>query len=363
MAIMAQRVGANASVEHPLVDFAGDGYVATISDAPLVAATEGLASLAIDAAGVGKRVLLVTAPESRVTFGVLQLLAAVGAAWVVRRVDGALRDALTGRAIASFDDAFRASTTKTDAAADFFTPVPNAQPWLQVTVSVNHQARDETTLGATVELLAAQLAAALPVAWGVNEPAGLHWTRENLTRFVRGRMPNESKVYVVGRGERAMTATVRVSRSARGVTEETKLLVALGEDEASARTVIEATPAVLGRLADAQSVLIASAFLLRGRADLSIDPVLAAPPVPVAVVLGPRAVQDLKITVTDVESRFGAFRAGRPRIPSLVLPFTREGRGSWQQFVDVAAEFSAVDVARALGLPDSAADARRGGAR
>ena len=353
----------NASVEHPLVDFAGDGYVATISDAPLVAATEGFASLAIDAAGVGKRLMLVTTPESRVTFGMLQLLAAIGAAWVVRRADGALRDALTGRAIATFDDAFRPSTTEMpDAAADYFAPVPNTQRWLQITVSVNHPPREKTVLGGSVELLAGQLANAVPVAWGVNEPAGLHWNRDNVTRFVRGRMPRESKIYVAGRGEHAMTATVRISRSSRGVTEETKILVALGEDEAVARTRIEEAPAILGRLADAQSVLVASAFLLRGRADLSIDPVLAAPPVPVAVVLGPRAVQDLAINLADVAARFGAFRAGRARIPSLVLPFTQEGRGSWQQFVDVAAEFSAVDVAKAFGLPDTASDARRGGA-
>jgi len=190
------------------------------------------------------------------------------------------------------------------------------------------------------------------VGWGVNEPAGLHWNRDNVTRFVRGRMPLETKIDVAGRGERAMTVTVRASRSSRGVAEETKMLVALGEDEAVARTLIEAAPAVLGRLADAQSVLVASAFLLRGRADLSIDPVLAAPPVPVAVVLGPRAVQDLGINLADVAARFGAFRAGRARIPSLVLPFTRAGQGSWQQFLDVAAEFSAVGVAKALGLPD-----------
>ncbi|KFF59781.1 hypothetical protein JF66_08875 [Cryobacterium sp. MLB-32] len=353
-------VSTKGSVEHPLVDFSGKGYVATISDASLVAATEGLASLAIDAAGVGKRVLLVTAPGSRVTFGMLQLLAAVGATWVVRRADGALREALTGRAIASYDEAFRPPMT-TDAAGTGLAPVPNSQAWLQVTVSVNHQAREETTLGGTVEMLATQLAQAVPVGWGVNEPAGLHWNRDNVTRFVRGRMPGESKIYVAARGERAMAATVRVSRSSRGVTEETKMLVALGDDEGVARTLIEAAPAVLGRLADAQSVLIASAYLLRGRADLSIDPVLAAPPVPVAVLLGPRAVQDLGISLADVAARFGALRAGRARIPSLVLPFTREGRGSWQQFVDVAAEFSAVDVAKALGVPSPAAG--RGGAR
>lgn len=348
-----------ASVEHPLVDFVGDGFVATISDAPLVAATEGLASLAIDAAGVGARVLLVTAPGSRVTFGMLQLLVAVGAIWVVRRADGALREALTGRAIDTYDEAFRPPSETSDAPADFFAPVPNQQAWLQVTVSVNHPAREQTTLGGTVELLAAELARAVPVGWGVNEPAGLHWNRDNVTRFMRGRMPHESKIYVAGRGERAMTATVRASRSSRGVTEETKMLVALGDDETVSRTLIEAASAVLGRLADAQSVLVASVFLLRGRADLSIDPVLAAPPVPVAVVLGPRAVQDLTIDPADAAARFGAFRAGQERIPSLVLPFTLEGLGSWQQFVDVAAEFSAVDVAKALGLPDSAADAGR----
>ncbi|SEM65875.1 hypothetical protein E3O25_14660 [Cryobacterium sp. TMT1-3] len=341
-------VTGKVSVEHPLVDFVGDGFVATITTASLIAATEGFASLVVDAAGVGRRVLLVTGRGSRVTFGLLQLLSATGAAWVVRSSDGALRNALTGRTLASFDDAFRETGT-TGAAADPVLPLEPVEAWLQVTASVTHQARDETTLGGTLELLTAQLADAAPVGWGVNEPAGLHWNRANVTRFVRGRMPRVSKIYVAGRGERAMTATVRVSRSARGVTEETKMLVALGSDEGIARQRIVDAPAVLGRLADAQTVLVASAVLLRGRADLSIDPVLAAPPVPVAVVLGPRAVQDLHLDLTDLETRFGAFRAGRPRIPALVVPFT-EGDG-WPQFVNLAREFSVIDLAKALGLP------------
>jgi hypothetical protein len=346
------------SVEHPLVDSVGDGYVVSYSAASVVHASEGRTSLIAESARAGLRVVFLTASSSRLTFGMMQLLGATRSKWVVQDASGALTDGLTGRRLESVPDALHPGeardTSTTDATtadlrgpADFPTDAPE-RSWLHLTVSVHLQAREETRVGGALTFLAGRVASAVPSGWGVHEPAGLAWDQDNLNRYVRARMPRETRVHVAGHGGLAMSALMRVTRSARGLVEETKLLVALDGDDTAAERSIAAVPGVFADLAGTESVLLGSAFVLRGAADLAVSAQLGAPPLPVAMVLGPRAVRDLGLDPAEASERFGAIPAGRPRIPSIVLPFTREGSGSWQQYLDVAGSFDPADVARAV---------------
>ena len=353
-------------VEHPLVDSVGDGYVVSVSNAPIVHASEGRTSLIAECARAGLRVVFLTGASSRLTFGMTQLLGATRNKWVVQGAAGALTDGLTGRRLDALSDVLRpgAPGERADSAADEsvdpvgHTADASERSWLQLTVSVHLQARDETRVGAALAFLTDRVAGAAPTGWGVHEPAGLAWDRDTIDRYVRARMPRETRLQVTGRGDLAFSGVLRVTRSARGLVEETKLLVALDADDAAATQSISAVPGVFADLAATESVLVGSAFVLRGGTDLAVSAELGAPPLPVAMVLGPRAVRDLKIDLPDAAERFGAIRAGRPRIPSIVLPFTREGSGSWQQYLDVAGSFDPADVARALGNGDTREVAR-----
>jgi hypothetical protein len=342
------------SVEHPLVDSVGDGYVVSYSAASVVQASEGRTSLIAESARAGLRVVFLTPSSSRLTFGMMQLLGATRSKWVARDASGALTDGLAGRPLAEVQDvlnpAVARDTAPAEANAVTSADAPDAaqRSWLHLTVSVHLQAREETRVGGALAFLADRVANAAPTGWGVHEPAGLVWDRDNLNRYVRARMPRESRVHVAGHGGLATSALMRVTRSARGLVEETKLLVALADDDTAAQRSISAVPGVFADLAATESVLLGSAFVLRGAADLAVSSRLGAPPLPVAMVLGPRAVRDLRLEPAEAEERFGAIRAGRPRIPSIVLPFTREGSGSWQQYLDVAGSFDPADVARAF---------------
>lgn len=353
---------ASESVEHPLVDSVGDGYVVSVSAASVVHASEGRTSLIAECARAGLRVVFLTGASSRLTFGMLQLLGATRSKWVVQEPSGALADGLTGRRLDAVQDVLHPGKGRdSEASGDQTGPAPQVgtttdatvRSWLQLSVSVHLQARDETRVGGTLAFLADRVAGAAPAGWGVHEPAGLAWNRDTVDRYVRARMPRETRLHVTGRGDLALSAVMRVTRSARGLVEETKVLVALADDDAAAQRGISAVPGVLADLAATESVLVGSAFVLRGPADLAVSARLVAPPLPVAMVLGPRAVRDLKIDLADAAERFGAIRAGRPRIPSIVLPFTREGSGSWQQYLDVAGSFDPADVARAFGNGDT----------
>jgi hypothetical protein len=342
------------TVEHPLVDSVGDGYVVSVSNAAVVHASEGRTSLIAECARAGLRVVFLTPASSRLTFGMMQLLGATRTKWVTRAESGALTDGLSGRPLAELADVLHPG-----AARDGDAPAPEAESgvatdapertWLQLTVSVHLQARDETRVGGALAFLADRVTGSGPAGWGVHEPAGLAWNRDNVDGYVRARMPRETRLHITGHGDLPVSGVLRVTRSARGLVEETKLLVALADDDAAAERSIRAVPGMFADLAAAESVLVGSAFVLRGAADLAASARLGAPPLPVAMVLGPRAVRDLKIDLAEAEERFGAIRAGRPRIPSLVLPFTAEGSGSWQQYLAVAGSLDAADVARAFG--------------
>jgi hypothetical protein len=312
------------TVEHPLVDFAKDGFVVSVTTASLVGVSDARANLLAECAVLGIRVVIVSTPRTRMTFGMLQLIALSGAIWLVEEPDGSLRDAITGVSAATVSGAVEAARTRTTPARDIPLTDPQvpAQPWLQVALSVHHQPRAEVLLGRAAEALAATLGDGRVVGWGTSEPAGLRFSRENLTRFARERMPLESRVHIVTRGLRPTTGTIRVARSASGVLEETTMLVSLGDDQAVVDDILSRLSQLFVSLANTQTVLFGSASMLRGRADLSFAPFEASTLEPVTLLLGPRTVRDLKLNIVDLEARFGAIRAGKPRIPSLVLPLT-----------------------------------------
>ncbi|MET0990676.1 MAG: DUF6177 family protein [Glaciihabitans sp.] len=356
------------TVEHPLVDFAGDGFVVSVTTASLVGVTDARANLLADCAVLGIRVVFVSPPHARMTFGMLQLIALGGAMWLVEEFDGSLRDAITGVSAATVAEAVKTARPGTTPARDIPLTVPgeHVQPWLQVALSVHHQARAEVLLGRAAEALAATLGDGRVVAWGTSEPAGLRFSRENLTRFARERMPLESRVHTVTRGLRPTTGTIRVARSASGVLEETTMLVSLGDDKAVVDDILSRLSQLFVSLANTQTVLFGSASMLRGRADLSFAPFEASSLEPVTLLLGPRTVRDLGLNVADLESRFGAIRAGKPRIPSLVLPLTPNAcaaAGSatadeaaaaavdgWDRFRELTTTVDTERLAKAVGL-------------
>lgn len=320
--------------EHPLVDAVGDGFVASWSNAPVVALTEGRSGLLLDAARADRRVVFVTPHTSRLTLAMLQMVQLARAEWVVRLPDGELRTGRTGRILpdleSTFDDGLEVDL-------DFLKPDESSVPWLQFSVSVEHPPTAATKVGETVEILAGK-----PAGWGVNEPTGLHWNRDNVTRFVRGRMPHQTRVFANGSGT---SASIRVSRSNRGVFEESKIFVAAtGEVDVSEHDLVNRVAIIFERLALNQRVRFGMAYSQRGRADLTVAAGVASPVVPLAAVLGPRAVRDARVPIDELTRTFAARSVGSSRIQSLVVPLA-----GWDSFQHASQLVGLDNIARALG--------------
>lgn len=340
---------------HPLVDSAGGGSIRTESRAAVVRLGRAQADLLGRAAAEGARPVLVTDGLSVLTEAYRQALTDAGGAWAVRGDDG-LRNGLDGGRLEHFTDALRLPppTSVEDVAVGFLRPQELRTEQLVVSVSVRHRAAAETVLGTTAELLATELAGGAPSGWGTHEPAGRPWDRRALTEAARGRMPDPTRLVVVGSADAPVALTVTAQRTDLGVEELTTGLLAVGPVGGDVTAVrVAAVPQVLGRLAAAQLPLFALVLRRPGRADLAQAPRLAAAPRPVAMLLGAPAVRDLGLDVEVFRERFGAIVAGKPRIPALVLPFgRRDGADAVEELAAVVEHVGADRVADAVGLDD-----------
>lgn len=341
--------------KHPLVDSAGDGSIRYETRAGTVRLGRAQADLLATAAAAGARPILVTDGLSVLTEAFRQMLVDSGGAWVVRGDDG-LRNGLDGGRLEDFADALRTGppTSVQDVAVGYLRPWAPSADQLVVSVSVRHRAADETVLGATTELLATELAGAVPTGWGTHEPAARVWDRRTLTEAARARMPDPTRLLAVGSPDAPLALTITAQRTEHGVEELTTGLLsvgALGDPVSEMR--VAAVPQVLGRLATTQLPLFALVLRRPGRRDLAQAPRLAAPPLPVAMLIGAPAVRQLDLDVEGMRDRFGAVIAGRPRIPALVLPFGRRpDRDPVEELSAVIDHIGRDRVADAVGMDD-----------
>jgi hypothetical protein len=308
---------------HPLADSEGEGTVRTESRAPIIYLSEARSDLLSKVAAAGGRVILVTDGLSRLTEPFREALRRTGGKWVVRSGDGTLRDGRTGRRLERFQDAVTAEPISGigDVAVAFLRPESPEELQLVVSLSTRHRPDSDTRLGGPIELLALRASRETPEGWGTTEPAGRAWDRAAITDFARARMPRETRLIVTGSSRFPLIATVSARRTAKGVEELTTGLVAAGAPGSGrANDVLAAVPGYLTELAGTSMPLFGLVLARPGRRDLTHPPVLQAPPLPVAMLIGAPGVRELGLDPADALARFGAVIVGRPRIPALLFP-------------------------------------------
>jgi hypothetical protein len=337
---------------HPAIDASSGEVIATETRAEVAYLSEARADLLVQASAAHRTVALVSDEVTRLTYPLREALRDAGGRWVVRGIDGTLRDGLDGRRLASVADATDRTplTHVDDVAVRYLRPVPAESAQLLISQSVRHKAADTTLLGATAELFAAELTGAPPSGWGAHEPAVNSWDRMRLTELARKRMPNETVVMVAGSGERPLVGTLRTARTENGLEETTQLLVGIGEPGSDrARAAIDALPSVFAALATHQMPLFGLVMGRYGRRDLTFPSVLEAPPTPLGLLMGPPGVRELGLPVDELTARLGARVVGRPRVPGLYFPLGSLDREGWTALDAVLDAIGHDNVRRALG--------------
>lgn len=339
-------------MRHPLVDSVHTGWVRSESRAPVVYLSEGRADLFVQAGAQGLAVVLVTDALSSLSEPYCQAMSDSGGAWVVRAGDGTLRDGLSGARLEQISDAVgRTAVSATDGVADaFLRPKPAEHLELVISVSMRHKALATTRLGGPLELLSQRLRGEQPSSWGVHEPAGTAWDRDQLTTFARSRMPDDTRFVATGRRDSPMIATIAVSRTGQGLEETTRAFIGMGLPGADrARTAVETVTAALAALDETGMPLIAVALARPSQVSQLRPPLLQLPPSPLALLIGPPGVKALGLDPARLAGEFGAVVVGRPRIPGLLFPLGTLDVNGWDQLDRLLASFDQGRLNTALG--------------
>lgn len=160
-------------------------------------------------------------------------------------------------------------------------PRPGGPGWLEIDAETVSRADADLLLGRTAEAVAA--AAGLDLAgWGRGEPVPRRWSREDVTREARDRMPRSTGVTLVGRSsaDRHLAGLLEVGRVRGGVREQLRVVAGLPA---------EPTPAAVRGYVDALAEAGARSALIgwqSGRGDGCRTALPHPPALPLGALIG-----------------------------------------------------------------------------
>ncbi|WP_234365285.1 DUF6177 family protein [Streptomyces sp. RTd22] len=275
--------------EQPAVDVLTDTAAVLFQDRPVLALSSWLGNALLSAVAEERHVQIVTPPHTLLTLPARLALAEVEGRWVVREESGGYYDGLTGAVLRWQGDSFApvpdsSRETGGTGTAAAFAPVPNPdERQLLLSVRTCHRADEHLLLGGSLEAAWQHLTGAAPAAWGTAEPAGLPWSRRNLTDFARERAPRPTRLVVVGAPGRPAVAALNILRTADGVEEDINLGVGYGKGE---EPPFDALADLAHDLASHHHLRSALFHVRTGRRDVNAPASFETPPIPLALALG-----------------------------------------------------------------------------
>ncbi|MFF3428618.1 DUF6177 family protein [Streptomyces sp. NPDC002602] len=276
----------------PAVDMLTDEAAVVLQDRPVVPMTSWLSEALRATVESDRSLQIVTPPHCRLSLPTRLLLQSTPSRWVVRDERCGYYDGLTGAVLRWQDGAFSPDRDENGetAVADTFAEVePTGERQLILSFRTLHQPEADLVLGGALEAAWQALTGGPPAGWGTSEPAGLAWSRRQLTDLAYARAPRPTWTVVVGTPDRPAVATLRVVRTAEGVEEDVTLTVGFGPGE---KPPLEDLSGLAGELVTRHGLKTMMCQLRAARRDLSAPPRFERPPLPYAFVLGPAEVRE-----------------------------------------------------------------------
>lgn len=208
-------------------DFTTEQTAVVFQDKPVVHLSPWLARSYTAAVEAGKRFIVLTPGESRLTLPLAGLLSEPGCQWLATTTEAGFFDGYTGASFTWDADGF--IPVPGGQVADDFLLTPRAPAgYVEVLAETLHPASAGARVGVFTEKIFRQLTGAAPTGWGLHEPVSETWQTDALSAFCYGRAPRTTALVVVGNPRRHTVppsiATLRVERTAKGVHESVRFL-------------------------------------------------------------------------------------------------------------------------------------------
>ncbi|MFE1308413.1 DUF6177 family protein [Streptomyces sp. NPDC058755] len=272
----------------PAVDVLTESTAVVLADRPVLGLTTWLSGVLRATAAAGRALHIVTPPHVRLTLPLRTALGGTPNRWVVKNPAGGYYDGLSGAELIWQNGTFAPSGPPAKV-ADAFTEgaAPTHDRRLTVTLRTISSPEADLVLGGALETAWRHLTGAPPTGWGTAEPVNLPWSPRQLTDLARRRFPEPTHTLAVGSPDRPAIATHRTTRTTAGVAEEVTLTVGY---PAAQHVPLDAIEPLAAELVDGYGLTAMLTTLTAARADLTLRPLLTAPPIPVAFTLGARDV-------------------------------------------------------------------------
>ncbi|WP_371330031.1 DUF6177 family protein [Streptomyces sp. TP-A0356] len=303
----------------PVVDVLTPSTAVVLADRPLLGMTTWLSDVLRTTAATDRALHIVTPPHVRLTLPLRTALGGAPNRWVIQGPSGGYHDGLSGAELTWHNGTFT-PTGPSPKIADAFTAgaAPTDERQLTVALRAVHRPEADLALGGALETAWRHLTGGPPAGWGTAEPVNLPWSPRQLTDLARNRAPAPTHAIAVGTPDHPAIATHRTTRTTAGVAEEVTLTVGY---TAHQRAALEAIEPLAAELVTTHGLTTMLTTLRAARADLTLTPHLTAPPIPVALTLGPTDTRAIGLTHARRPSvAVKPVQLGTPSHPALHYP-------------------------------------------
>lgn len=208
-------------------DLVTDQSAVVFQDKPLIHLSPWLARSYVAAVAAGKRFVVLTPGEARLTYPLADLLSTPDCQWLATTADGGFYDGFTGR-LHTWDPSGFQPVSADAIADDFLLTSMSPDGYVEVRAETIHPASTATRIGLFAEKIFTQLTGAAPNGWGLHEPVSEPWNTDLLTSFCFDRAPKPTQLVMMGQPRRhtgsPSLATLRVTRTDTGVHESVQFL-------------------------------------------------------------------------------------------------------------------------------------------
>lgn len=311
---------------HPLADEWTDDYALFKIEHDRVGYSKPLWHFFADCRASGRRPVLLTGPGAVISPQLYTAMAEHAAHWAFVD-DGRVFDARSGVRLRSISDLW----TPSPEVAERHPGLPPGEPPTPAVlfdVYASERATDETVVGPLIDFVVGGLTGGRVARWGRDEPLGEYWDHSAVTAEAQRRMP--ASEVMLAASDLGGWASLTVARTRDGLIQRAHggvplpTLSAVPVEQLRDRVMPFVTSMLTGLVEQFRPrVALISAGMVRADGDgygfrVGAQPVDA----PLAVLVGPRAVRDLRIDFRTLSATHDVTVLGPGRVPSALVRMT-----------------------------------------